>query len=173
MGDSRRRESATSASVAGLMAGAVALSVGATSCGASPPEVPIGELCDAGVRAALTRLIEQGDDSWAFVIVEHPPSEDYVQFALEEDGLFTDLPTIPLTHDEQERAKVLFAEIGVQDPVVVRAPVPGTKDVTTVETFQARFGDDVERACRFAGRVFREVYLMPEGAPLSITEDDR
>lgn len=172
MGDSRRRESGISARVAGLMAGAVALFVGATSCGASPPEVPIGELCDAGVRAALTRLIARGHDSWAFVIVEHQPSEKYVQFALEEGGLFTDLPTIALSRDEQERARALFAEIGVRDPAIVRAPVPGTKDVTTVRTFQAQFGDDVERACRFAGRVLREVYLIPEEAPLSITEDD-
>lgn len=150
------------------------LSLCLASCGATP-EVAFGEGCGPDVEAALGRLIERPAEELAFVIVEHPPSEKYVQFATEDGDLFGDLPMVALAPDERERARALFAELGVAGPVTAEAPTPGptpgTAEPYEVSTFQKRFGTDTKAACRFADRVLREVYLLPEDAPVTIIED--
>lgn len=146
------------------------LSLCLASCGADPGAA-FGKGCDPDVEAALSRLIERPADEWAFVIVEHAASEKFVQFATESGALFTDLPLVALAPDERERARALFAELGVPAPITAGAPTPGSGEPYEVSTFQKRFGTDTKAACRFADRVLREVYLLPEEAPVSIIED--
>lgn len=145
----------------------ISLCLGA--CGAAS-EAALDGACDPEVKAALGRLLERPAEEWAFVIVEHAASQKYVQFAMEGDELFTDLPLVALSPDEQERARLLFAELGVRGPVTVEAPSP-SGGVDEVSTFQKRFGRDTDEACRFVARALREVYLLPEGTQVSILED--
>jgi hypothetical protein len=96
-----------------------------------------------------------------------------VQFGVEEDGIFLDLPLAALGPGPLVRARILFAKAGVDGPVEVEATEPGGgTGVSLVPTFQLRFGTRGEEASRFACRVLREVHGLPAEAQLVITEDD-
>lgn len=131
------------------------------------------ETCEVSVGAAVERLVEKRGKGWAFVVVEHEAGEEFVQFGVEEEGVFLDLPLTALSPRAQGRARTLFAEAGVAGPVEVEATDPEDEsEVSVVPTFQLSFGTGAQEASRFACRVLREVYELPAEAGLLITEED-
>lgn len=119
----------------------------------------------------MDRLLEKQSLDWAFVVVEHLPSESFVQFGLEEGYVFLDLPVSALSADERQRAGELFEEAGVARPVEVEATNPDDeREVTMTLTLQLAFGQRTEEASRFACRILHEVYRIAEGAPLAVRE---
>ena len=128
--------------------------------------------CEPQVKPALDRLLEKQDMDWAFVVVDHPGSESFVQFGLADGGgIFLDMPASALSADERERAAALFAEAGLAGPVEVEATNPAdASEVTMALAFQLGFGEQAEEASRFACRMLHEAYRIPEDAPLVVSE---
>ena len=154
-----------SAAIPALLSCAIA----GAACAAGAVE----DSCEVSVLPAVERLLEKRGEGWAFVIVEPEGGEEYVQFGVEEEGVFLDLPLLALSPRAQARARTLFAEAGVAGPVEVGAPDPEDPNaVSVVQSFQLRFGTRAEEASRFACRVLGEVYELPAEARLVITEDE-
>lgn len=136
--------------------------------------VPVGavaaDICESDTTAALERLLERQTRGWAFVVLDHEASGDFVQFGGEPGGIYVDLPVSPLSDDEAERAAALFAEAGIRKPGEKKATDPATGEEFMAVSYQLAFGADPARAARFGCRALREVYRIPPQAPVAIDE---
>lgn len=111
----------------------------------------------ARMEAALSALRSRARG--ASVVFEDRRSRRSVRFAgSREEPLLLGVPSEGLDPAEADRARRLFAELGV-------APVsaPGA-------AFQLSLGADVARGAELAMRVMNEVYRLPPGFDLGIME---
>ncbi|MEM6274375.1 MAG: hypothetical protein AAF735_03950 [Myxococcota bacterium] len=109
---------------------------------------------------ALRKLLTRTNDD-AFVIFHRASGEDYVQFARDNQGLFLDLPVIPLDDLQQMRAKQFFAEFGVSLDDTQLTAHDGSP-AGSMQFYRVDFGQDVQRAAATALDVFREVYALQD-----------
>lgn len=122
------------------------------------------------VQGALRALLGRTNHD-AFVIVSVEGSDDYVQFALNTQGLFLDLPTIPLSSEQLNRAQRLFGAKGISlEEMEMFDPSTGEPS-GTMKTFQVELKDDAAAATELAFQVLREVYQPPRGTTLEIMEN--
>ncbi len=105
---------------------------------------------EARLEHALQQLLARTNDD-AFVIVEDVTTEKYVQFGAGE-SLILDLPLVALKGQEQQRASLAFARLGVSQPEEY------DKDFFVL---RCDFGRDCQRAAKEALRVFADVYQLP------------
>jgi hypothetical protein len=130
-----------------LLGWTVILIAGCAESDSSPPRT-----LEARIIAALQEMLRRNDSP--FAIIEHGPSQKFVQFAgSAQEPLTLDLPAQSLTPSERARAQQLFASLG---------------GMTTESGFQLDAGRDAQEAARVALRVFREVFQLPEDAELTV-----
>jgi hypothetical protein len=133
---------------------------------ATPSESPADE-----TRDALDRLVAHALGEKRFVVVDHLPSEKFVQFNLDREGVVIDLPVLALDEGERERASTLFASVGVRRPALV-SDETDAGEAMTFATYRLGFGTNTAKASSFSARVFQEVYLLTADAPLTVTEGE-
>jgi hypothetical protein len=124
------------------------------------------------INTALPALLSRHNDD-AFVIFEERESGKYVQFAGSvPEPLLPDLPSQALTAEEEQRAALLFSELGSGNATSANLydrplwPVVGRQI-----SYQLAFGQDSGRAAEVTTRIFNEVYHLPPAFALSITEN--
>ena len=122
------------------------------------------------ITTALKSLLKRTNDD-AFVICSHANSHEYVQFAVDEQGLFLDLPTIPLDGEQKTRAIRFFNKIGVRLQDSEFRDASGEQVVGKMETFLVEIGHDADRGAELALDIFAEVYDRPIDFPLVIEEN--
>jgi len=126
---------------------------------------------EPAVAASLQRLLSRQKQKFPFVLIEDQQTRKFVQFAMDKNGLFIDLPTVALTAPERTRAIALFRERH-REPGTIAAPQENGP-TQSLETFQALFGRDSQAAAHFAMRVFSEVYRLPSDAKLHVVESNQ
>jgi len=121
------------------------------------------------IKAALETLLAQPDDACAFVIVEEPELQKFVQFtASMERPLTLDLPAQVLSEAEFYRAVAFFRRRGVSGQEYDLLDRPGGQPVAEQFTFQLDLLS-AEDAAETAVAVFEQVYLL-HGYQLAVTE---
>ena len=124
------------------------------------------------IKTALRALLNRRNDD-AFVIFEERDSGKFVQFAGSADQpLLLDLPSQALSAEEQQRAALLFAQLGSADATSADLyDRPGGQVVGRQISYQLVFGQDCDRAAEVTSRIFKEVYRLPAEFELSVTEN--
>ncbi len=109
----------------------------------------------------------------AFVVFEERLSGKFVQFAGSEKGtLLLDIPQQALDEEEITRAKQLFDNLGIDNPVELDQIDPKTKKVVGKRiAFRMALGKDVKLAADVTVRVFAQVYRFPNNFELVISKN--
>lgn len=130
--------------------------------GCSEQSAPAPATPEGRIIAALHEVLGRNDAP--FAIIEHSASGGFVQFAgSRRDPLLLELLDHGLSQEQRSRAEELFASRG-------GSYVDGGPDMPG-GSFQLDFGRNAEEAARFALRIFRDVYQLPEDAELTATVD--
>lgn len=135
---------------------AIALCTG-SGCAAAP------EGCEQAVTPALQQVLDWPREAWSFAIVEHRPSERFIQYAYG-DGLYIDIPADALSADERRAAETLFGP-----STWVTATNLENETVSATEAFQRDFASDAGAAARFGCRVLHEVLAVETDAELTVS----
>ncbi len=103
----------------------------------------------------------------AFLIIEDPKTKKYVQYATsEKDGLYFSLPTIMLSDEEIERARLVLGEYDIH----LNHEHKGDRSYAMQE-FAKSLGQDVDLATELVSRIMLEVYLFEPSIQLSLIEN--
>ena len=121
------------------------------------------------IAAALKSLLKRTNDD-SFVICSHN-SKEYVQFAMDEQGLLLDLPTIPLDDEQRKRAITFFNSMGVSLQDSEMLDEPGGQVVGRMQMFQVKLEHGADRGARLVLDVFEQVYDLPIDFALVIEEN--
>ena len=124
------------------------------------------------ITRALAALLERRYKR-AFVVFEERLSGKFVQFVGSREGtMLLDLPRRILDEAETARAKQLFDDLGVDNPVEVDLIDPRTEKVVDKRlTFQMALGKDVKLAADVAVRIFTQVYGFPGNFELIVAKN--
>ncbi len=130
-----------------------------------------GPLHNLDVVTRALCALERRDNSDAFVIVTHPASGKFVQFA---GGvgqpLLLDLPAQALDDAEWHRAIAFFRRLGVDVSEHELLDRPGGRQVGRHVGFEAEF-ESVNLAARTALDVIETIFELPLDAGLEIEEN--
>jgi len=123
------------------------------------------------IRDALIRLLKR--PAGAILIIEGRRSKKFLQFAGSRDEpLLLDLPAEPLSAEEMQKAKALFAELGYPGPETYQVlESPGGPPAGKQTSFHVKFGTDVDKATELAVAVLHRVYGFGEDVDLKLTEE--
>ncbi len=118
------------------------------------------EIMRSTIEEALRRLLNRSNED-TFVIFSRASGKEYIQFALDDQGLFLDLPVIPLDNLQRARAKAFFDRLGVSLASTLLHD-PGGLPAGSLQFYRVDFGQDVQQAASTAVGVFREVYALDD-----------
>ena len=122
------------------------------------------------ITEALSSLLVRRNDD-AFVIIEHPESKKFVQFAgSATEQLLLDLPSQTLSELEFHKAVQLFREIGVIGDEHSVFDGPAGRVVGQQFSFNAVFRS-VAEATETVERIFAAVYGLPVDCEIAIVEN--
>ncbi|MDJ0708665.1 MAG: hypothetical protein QNJ46_35835 [Leptolyngbyaceae cyanobacterium MO_188.B28] len=120
-------------------------------------------------QALSSLLVRRNDD--AFVIIAHPETQKFVQFAgSATEQLLLDLPSQTLSEMEFYNAVQLFRKLGVIGDEHDVLDKPGGQVVGQQFSFNATFRS-VADATRTVEDIFATVYGFPTDCDLEITEN--
>jgi hypothetical protein len=124
------------------------------------------------ITRALAALLKRRYKN-ASVVFEERLSGKFVQFLGSREGtMLLDLPRQILDEAETTRAKQLFDDLGVDNPIEVHLIDPKTKQVADKRiAFQMAFGKDVKLAADVAVRIFTQVYGFPSNFELVVAKN--
>ena len=124
------------------------------------------------IGTALTDLKQRVNDD-AFIIIEEPSSQKFVQFAGSvNEPLIFDLPAQGLTEEELDRARVVLGEYEIEmegNPMYEDESMQ--KVVDTQYGFSAIIGDDIDLGVELAVRVLSEIYGFDEAVNFILVEN--
>lgn len=122
------------------------------------------------ITAALTSLLVRRSDD-AFVIIEHPETQKFVQFAgSATEQLLLDLPSQTLSETEFYRAVELFRKLGVFGDEHDALDEPGGQVVGQQFSFNAIF-QSVDDATNTVADIFTTIYGFSADCSLEIIEN--
>ncbi|MHC5109962.1 MAG: hypothetical protein ACYTHJ_08800 [Planctomycetota bacterium] len=104
----------------------------------------------AAIKQHLDALVSSGNPD-EFVILEQRGTDQFVQAGMNEEGLFLDLPTQPLSDEQVEKARAYFQRIDGEE---------GSQGSLDETAFQRSFGGDTDGAAIVVLDIFREVYQL-------------
>ncbi len=124
------------------------------------------------IYAALERLLARSNQD-AFLIIEEPKSQKFVQFAgSSEEPLIFDLPAQGLSEEELERAKALFADYDIEmEATPIYEDESMERIVDQQYGFSAILDQELELAVELASLVLLEVYGLEADAKLTLEEN--
>jgi hypothetical protein len=124
------------------------------------------------IGTALSNLLKRQNED-AFVIIEEPKSQKFVQFAgSANEPLIFDLPAQGLTEDELDQAKAVLGEYDIEmEGTEIYEDESMQKVVDTQYGFSAVLGEDLDLAVELAVRVLSEVYGLGEDANIALEEN--
>lgn len=122
------------------------------------------------IAEALSSLLVRRNDD-AFVIIEHPETQKFVQFAgSATEPLLLDLPSQTLSEEEFYKAVQLFQKMGIIGDEHDVLDQPGGQVVGQQFSFNATFRS-VADAAKTVEDIFTTVYGFPTDCDLEITEN--
>ena len=125
------------------------------------------------VKKSLKELLLR-TNSDCFVIFREPKTGKYCQFATDKNGLFFDLPFLPLSKAEIKRAEVVLAQHGIPKAVyccMYDSSGEDQKEEEGWKAFQKKLGNDVDAATEIVIAVFIEVYQFDPNTKFEIEEN--
>lgn len=128
------------------------------------------DTCKAMAQPALDRLLARQHQGEPYVVIEDTLTKKFVQFAVDKQGIFVDIPTLSLTEPELKRAALLFSRAGIRKPNVLVGKDPKTKKKFTLSSYQLGFGAETTMAGLFACRTLQDVYLLASTSPVRVIE---
>lgn len=124
------------------------------------------------IKKSLKKLIQQADRE-NFIIISVPKTYKDCAFMIDNNGLFFDLPYLPLSKAEIKRAKAVLPKHGIPKMLNRSIYDSGDKNPKRIKGwkgFQKSFGNDVDAATETVMAVFLEIYQFAPNTEIEIKE---